>query len=172
MQSWFSGYTTGSFLAESWKTDNVPGVISAILFSIVITIFYESSNYSYHIYKMKTQNWFPKQDKRLAFSLLSVVHTFSVATSYITMLCVMTFNTWILISVIFGSGIGHFVCRPLLYNTIEKKLLKAKEEQTNGHAHEIFVIGGAINESVKLSDDEDCILSEAAFDEISLDTHL
>lgn len=38
----------------------------------------------------------------------------SITLSYIMMLCVMTMNVWILISVLVGSGIGYLFIRPLL----------------------------------------------------------
>ena len=37
------------------------------------------------------------------------------------MLCVMTFNLWILLAVIVGSGAGHLVGRPLISIALKKK---------------------------------------------------
>lgn len=61
--------------------------------------------------------------------LLTLLRTVSVMVAYIMMLCVMSYNLWILLSVIVGSGLGHLVGRPLMWMTIQKK--KQKENYRN-----------------------------------------
>lgn len=41
-----------------------------------------------------------------------VLHIIRVLTGYLMMLLVMTMNIWLFISVLTGSAIGYFLCRP------------------------------------------------------------
>lgn len=168
MEPWFSYHTTGAFLAEGWKMEYIPGLVSAILFSVVLCIIYESSNYTFHIYYMTAQTWITQKNRRLARCLLSLVKTFSVAASYIIMLCVMTFNIWILISVVVGSGVGHFVCRPLLTIAIDKRI-RSKEHQNNQlYEASVSVITKCVSANRNSSADKESILHETSFQDIRL----
>ena len=62
-----------------------------------------------------------RQNKIIAHALLSLLKSFSLAIAYVMMLCVMTFNFWILLAVIVGSGAGHLVGRPLISIVLRKK---------------------------------------------------
>lgn len=42
------------------------------------------------------------------------LHMLQVALGYMLMLCVMSYNTWIFLAVIFGSVLGYFLLFPLL----------------------------------------------------------
>lgn len=42
------------------------------------------------------------------------LHVLQVALGYMLMLCVMSYNTWIFLAVIFGSVLGYFLLFPLL----------------------------------------------------------
>lgn len=57
-------------------------------------------------------------DRRRRLLLLhgtqAVLHVLQVALGYMLMLCVMSYNTWIFLAVIFGSVLGYFLLFPLL----------------------------------------------------------
>ncbi|XP_072421649.1 protein SLC31A2 [Chiloscyllium punctatum] len=46
--------------------------------------------------------------------LQSVLHIIQVVLSYFLMLCAMSYNVWVFLSVIAGAGIGYFVAYPLI----------------------------------------------------------
>ncbi|XP_066569357.1 protein SLC31A2 isoform X2 [Amia ocellicauda] len=50
----------------------------------------------------------------LLYSLQAAVHVVQVTLGYMLMLCVMSYNVWIFLGVIVGSGLGYFVAFPLL----------------------------------------------------------
>ncbi|TWW66727.1 probable low affinity copper uptake protein 2 isoform X1 [Takifugu flavidus] len=64
-----------------------------------------------------------EEPRRLAVNvknswLLHIIQTFlhllQVTLGYMLMLCVMSYNTWIFLGVIVGSGLGYFISFPLL----------------------------------------------------------
>ena len=84
------------------------------------------------------------------------------------MLCIMTFNIWILISVIIGSGIGHFVCRPLLTIAIDKRI-RSKEHQNNQiYEASISAITNCVSANCNSSADKESILQDTSFQDIRL----
>ncbi|CAF92559.1 unnamed protein product, partial [Tetraodon nigroviridis] len=42
------------------------------------------------------------------------LHVLQVTLGYMLMLCVMSYNTWIFLAVLAGSGLGYFISFPLL----------------------------------------------------------
>ena len=56
----------------------------------------------------------------------SFFHILDVSVAYILMLLVMTFNIYILISVITGAGLGHFFFRPLFFSRINARLRRCQ----------------------------------------------
>ncbi|XP_013880284.1 protein SLC31A2 [Austrofundulus limnaeus] len=44
----------------------------------------------------------------------ALLHVLQVTLGYMLMLCVMSYNTWIFLGVIAGSGLGYFVSFPLV----------------------------------------------------------
>lgn len=44
----------------------------------------------------------------------ALLHVVQVTLGYMLMLCVMSYNTWIFLAVIVGSGLGYFISFPLL----------------------------------------------------------
>ncbi|XP_059494128.1 probable low affinity copper uptake protein 2 [Stegostoma tigrinum] len=46
--------------------------------------------------------------------LQSVLHIIQVVLSYFLMLCAMSYNVWVFLSLIAGAGIGYFVAYPLI----------------------------------------------------------
>uniref|UniRef100_A0A7N8WUP2 Copper transport protein n=3 Tax=Mastacembelus armatus TaxID=205130 RepID=A0A7N8WUP2_9TELE len=50
----------------------------------------------------------------LLHSIQTVLHVLQVTLGYMLMLCVMSYNTWIFLGVIFGSVLGYFISFPVL----------------------------------------------------------
>ncbi|XP_032395468.1 protein SLC31A2 isoform X2 [Etheostoma spectabile] len=50
----------------------------------------------------------------LLHCIQTVLHMLQVSLGYMLMLCVMSYNTWIFLGVIVGSGLGYFLSFPLL----------------------------------------------------------
>lgn len=50
----------------------------------------------------------------LIHAVQAVLHMMQVSLGYMLMLCVMSYNTWIFLGVIVGSGLGYFISFPLL----------------------------------------------------------
>ncbi|KAG7258390.1 hypothetical protein CRUP_038621 [Coryphaenoides rupestris] len=50
----------------------------------------------------------------LLHSIQTVLQVFQVTLGYMIMLCVMTYNVWIFLGVVLGSGLGYFLAYPLL----------------------------------------------------------
>uniref|UniRef100_A0A3Q3WT39 Copper transport protein n=1 Tax=Mola mola TaxID=94237 RepID=A0A3Q3WT39_MOLML len=50
----------------------------------------------------------------LLHGIQTLLHMLQVALSYMLMLCVMSYNTWIFLGVIIGSALGYFIAYPLL----------------------------------------------------------
>ncbi|KAM8829114.1 protein SLC31A2 [Spinachia spinachia] len=58
----------------------------------------------------------PDNRKRwLIHAVQAVLHMLQVSLGYMLMLCVMSYNTWIFLGVIVGSGLGHLISFPLLH---------------------------------------------------------
>ncbi|KAL6097187.1 slc31a2 [Pungitius sinensis] len=57
----------------------------------------------------------PDNRKRwLIHAVQAVLHMLQVTLGYMLMLCVMSYNTWIFLGVIVGSGLGYLISFPLL----------------------------------------------------------
>ncbi|XP_077593785.1 protein SLC31A2 isoform X2 [Stigmatopora nigra] len=50
----------------------------------------------------------------LQHGIQTLLHLLQVTLSYILMLCVMSFNTWIFLGIIVGAALGYFISFPLL----------------------------------------------------------
>ncbi|XP_038638089.1 probable low affinity copper uptake protein 2 [Scyliorhinus canicula] len=46
--------------------------------------------------------------------LQSLLHIIQVVLSYLLMLCAMSYNVWVFLSIIAGAGIGYFLAHPLI----------------------------------------------------------
>jgi hypothetical protein len=54
--------------------------------------------------------------------LLSVLHMIDMSLGYILMLLVMSFNIFIVIAVVIGAGLAHFILRPIMLRKVAKKM--------------------------------------------------
>ncbi|KAK0149052.1 putative low affinity copper uptake protein 2 [Merluccius polli] len=50
----------------------------------------------------------------LLHCLQTALHVCQVGLGYMLMLCVMSYNVWIFLGVLLGSGLGHFLAYPLI----------------------------------------------------------
>ncbi|XP_078406418.1 protein SLC31A2 isoform X1 [Cetorhinus maximus] len=48
------------------------------------------------------------------YVLRSLLHIIQVILSYLLMLCAMSYNVWVFLSIIAGAGIGYFLAYPLI----------------------------------------------------------
>uniref|UniRef100_UPI00398F3923 protein SLC31A2 isoform X2 n=1 Tax=Pristiophorus japonicus TaxID=55135 RepID=UPI00398F3923 len=44
----------------------------------------------------------------------SILHIIQIVISYLLMLCAMTYNVWVFLSIIVGAGIGYFLAYPVI----------------------------------------------------------
>lgn len=118
MPSTFSLTTYSDFMLEGVKISSIQGIILAMVFTVIITIVFDSvkcmmfMRESDVIERARTQ--VPERKLFSGWYVTSIYHTISMILAYLMMLCVMTMNAWLLVSVILGSGIGYFFIRPLL----------------------------------------------------------
>lgn len=127
MPRWFATYTGGPFLIRNWRIDHLFGLVAAMVFSIVLSFIFECANYLHYVSSrgLRTE----QRHRNRNYILVSLLRTFSLTLTYVTMLCAMTFNIWILISVVVGSGVGHLIGRPLVSSAFHKK-----EDRCDRHA--------------------------------------
>ena len=67
----------------------------------------------------------------------------------------MTFNTWILISVIVGSGVGHLVGRPLIVNILGKKQVESEEHTREELLHDYIPVDASAKSNVETNIDNE-----------------
>lgn len=119
MAQWLSARTNTAFLFKDWSTGNLTGLISALLASVVIAMFYEGVSYyglvrqTVNKERMRSST-VKKSSKIFQHTHKTFLHMLQVTIGYVLMLCVMTYNIWMLVSVAVGAGIGHFLVRPLV----------------------------------------------------------
>lgn len=133
---WFTTFTKGPFLFELWLTNTEPGFVAAMLCSITLAILYDCMNYAFNVYHLRAERWHTRQNKVIAHVLLSLLRTVSVAIAYVTMLCAMSFNIWLLISIVVGSGVGHLVGRPLMAIVLQKEKKKSPAQAATELLHD------------------------------------
>ncbi|XP_071119274.1 protein SLC31A2-like [Haliotis cracherodii] len=122
----FQLWTSSSLLFRSWYLDSMHGLVTAMVFSSVLSVVYEGSKFYYHIGKIlqtrkSTNRW---QGTFVAHYVSrmwkALAYTIHFLIGYILMLCTMTYNVWILLAVCIGSGIGHFFLLPLIVHVLNK----------------------------------------------------
>ncbi|XP_053394128.1 uncharacterized protein LOC123525125 isoform X2 [Mercenaria mercenaria] len=119
--NFFSLKTDSDFLIEGIKISSVQGIILAMVFTFAIAICYDSTKYMMFVQDYQTiQDKKRKKYWRLFVKVIS--HMLSVSLAYIMMLCIMTMNVWLMVSMLLGSGFAHFVMRPVLSRKLERRL--------------------------------------------------
>ncbi|MBN3275080.1 COPT2 protein, partial [Polyodon spathula] len=111
------------------RNKNVTGMVVSVLVVLLMTVFYELLK----IWKVSLDSrskppslldsvsrttlveTVSESSAWLLFHVLqTVIHVVQVVLSYMLMLCIMSYNVWIFLGVVVGSGIGYFVAYPLL----------------------------------------------------------
>ncbi|XP_076463249.1 uncharacterized protein LOC143295439 isoform X2 [Babylonia areolata] len=126
MQMFFSPVTHSTLIVQGWTTATFTGMVLGIAAGAVLSIGLECLK-SY----MATRRMCGLQNPpcgRLSISkrlLSTLAHTMNVLVGYLLMLIVMTFNIYILIAIVAGAGLGHFVFRPLFFHHFKRRLHRA-----------------------------------------------
>lgn len=133
MPRWFMLYTKGTFLFREWRTDNILGLVAALVLAVTLSLIYECASFVQIKLRSPHQTTKRRDNSRQAkiHIFASVLRTFSLATSYIAMLCAMSFNVWILIAIVVGSGIGYLIGRPLVVTCLQKTKNEEQKTQAN-----------------------------------------
>lgn len=115
--------TSSSLIVPQWSTNTIYGLVTAMVAAIFAAVGYEFLNeYSRHL---RNRNIRYHSGSRCCGTevfgccdklVLSILLMIRVVVGYFMMLCVMTMNIWLLISVVVGAGIGYCICKPLVAN--------------------------------------------------------
>uniref|UniRef100_H3CCN7 Copper transport protein n=1 Tax=Tetraodon nigroviridis TaxID=99883 RepID=H3CCN7_TETNG len=123
-----------TLLFDGWDVQGPVGMALSVLVVMLLTVFYEL--FKVWRVRLETKSELARQytppppdggdgstaagssQSELSFRALHVTQTFlhvlQVTLGYMLMLCVMSYNTWIFLAVLAGSGLGYFISFPLL----------------------------------------------------------
>lgn len=114
--------TSSHLIIPQWSTGSIYGLVAAMLAAIFAGVGYEFINeYSRHLHNRYTR----KDGSRCCgvdvFGccekfFMSILVVIRVIVGYFMMLCIMTMNIWLLVSVILGAGIGYAIGKPVIAN--------------------------------------------------------
>ncbi|CAL9731466.1 copper transport protein Ctr2p [Monosporozyma unispora] len=90
-----------------WKIKNLTGLILSCLTLILISISYEWFRYRLQVYNSKLTNVSRLNPNQRAHS--SVLYGVQVGFSFMLMLVFMTYNGWLMLSVVVGAILGHYI---------------------------------------------------------------
>ncbi|XP_005101554.1 copper transporter 1 [Aplysia californica] len=115
-QMFFGTSSSFSFLFHSWDCRTAEGFLAALVVTLLISLLNEALAYSLHLEehvfgRSGSSRCLADIWRRLACSLLHIIR---LSNAYILMLAAMTFNGILFALIIAGSGLGHFLFRPLL----------------------------------------------------------
>ncbi|XP_077479232.1 protein SLC31A2 [Stigmatopora argus] len=75
----------------------------------------ENSTSESSLVTKESGSFFPNnKESWLQHGIQTLLHLVQVTLSYMLMLCVMSFNTWIFLGIIVGAALGYFISFPLL----------------------------------------------------------
>ncbi|KAL4235932.1 hypothetical protein ACF0H5_004322 [Mactra antiquata] len=138
------------FLLEGLKISSIEGIVAAMLFTMVLTAVLEFLSIYLHIRERhrKQSNIF-SGNKLLFNAFTAVIHMVKLGLAYIGMLCVMTMNVWIFVSIVLGSGISYLFIRPAADALTARSLTKYSKGEAVIKEHEEEV---ALDTNVKASE--------------------
>lgn len=140
----FSWQTNAPFLLESLRISSVEGIAIAMIGVLAVSVLFESLSFILHLREhhrdesmrhMKSKDTYHKYCYQVVSALCRMI---SAGFAYLIMLCVMSMNIWILVSVILGAGLAHFFLRPVFSKLFEQsteeevnenRLIQTKSEQ-------------------------------------------
>ncbi|XP_032241961.1 high affinity copper uptake protein 1 [Nematostella vectensis] len=102
-------------LVAQWRTLTDKGISGSFVAVFALAVFAECFR-SYNIYRKSiSPRWKAAWENRLRSLLIeTVLYTVQIVLLYLLMLVAMTYNVWLFIAVVLGSGTGYFMCVPLL----------------------------------------------------------
>ncbi|XP_045160621.2 uncharacterized protein LOC123525553 [Mercenaria mercenaria] len=112
------------FLLQGIRISSVQGIILAMVFAVVVASAFHTLNFIIHFrerhcLKRKT-DWY--------HYVSTFYHMVSAFLAYVMVYCVMTYNVWLLVSILLGSGIGQRIIGPFISIYLEKRYLSVKNE--------------------------------------------
>nr|XP_033817218.1 probable low affinity copper uptake protein 2 isoform X2 [Geotrypetes seraphini] len=137
MHFFFSDKVT--LLFDFWNVQSAPGMVLSVLVVLLLAVLYESIKVGKARLFQKTKLAIPpniNQEHLLEDNMSSnrvtlhysnpsqrwlwlhagqsLVHIIQVVLGYLLMLCAMSYNSWIFVGILLGSGIGYYLAYPLL----------------------------------------------------------
>ncbi|XP_061186912.1 protein SLC31A2-like [Saccostrea echinata] len=114
MSSWWTTLTRSHVLHEEWCLDTYTGLICAMVAAAVLSVIFELLGViMLRIVYICWPKGIPLQNSKcnppslLIRLITSIFHICGVIIGYILMLCVMTMNIWIFLSILLGTLAGH-----------------------------------------------------------------
>lgn len=124
-QPFLQWYTSASIVIPAWNTVSIFGLMGAMLAAIVSSIAYECLHeYLIHLRcNAALRKDGPTCCRTSAVTCReklaqTVIQVFRVSCAYFMVMCIMTMNIWLLISISVGAAIGYGVGKPLVANNI------------------------------------------------------
>ncbi|GAB1600454.1 hypothetical protein Ahia01_000323400 [Argonauta hians] len=125
----FSFVTSNDFIFCGWRIDKVLGLMIALVTTVSAALLFEALKYESYLPK-----YIHKKIKSSSFSKIcqlnmrircqrTILHMLRIATGSFLMLCSMSYNIWIFVSIIVGSAFGYLFLNPVIrfYITTERK---------------------------------------------------
>lgn len=128
MQMYFTADEKVTLLFKQWKTTTVGELFGTCVFCFFMAMLYEGfKSWRLSLIKKKKSILTGQRSggygaidadvkepsaKRMhlaAHSIQTLLHMFQLTAGYLLMLAVMTYNVWIGVSIILGSGLGYFI---------------------------------------------------------------
>lgn len=134
----FTLRTTADFIIKGWHIDSYFGLSISMLLIIIIGMVFEGFQSFRFVHFMARAERYkrccasPKQQRALALRThleRSFLHMFQVVVGYMLMLCAMSYNVWIMISVVLGAGLGYFFLRPVVLHWLEQRKKNREKDQ-------------------------------------------
>ncbi|KAK2584086.1 hypothetical protein KPH14_006529 [Odynerus spinipes] len=112
----FHGGVTETILFKEWRTTDWNGMSGSMVGIILLTIIYEGlKSYRDHLFKDTAIS--RKKVKRTKIQMLfstvhflqAVLHVVQMIIGYFLMLIFMTYNVWLCIAMVIGTGLGYWL---------------------------------------------------------------
>ncbi|XP_041359861.1 probable low affinity copper uptake protein 2 [Gigantopelta aegis] len=127
--AYFTTKTNTTLMFEVWVLGTIPGISTVLAVTLFLAVFYEGIKFYLNTQVIKRM---PRVVKNRTVSRVvsqiwkTTVHILHFTVGYAMMLCVMTYNIWVLVVVTLGSGIGYY-----FFSTCAKKpSKKARNKMT------------------------------------------
>ncbi|XP_060583234.1 uncharacterized protein LOC132739537 [Ruditapes philippinarum] len=115
------------FLLENFRISSIRGIILAMVFALVVAVVFHTLNFIIHFRERHILN----RKSNCYYFATTVFHTISSFLAYVMVYCVMTYNVWLLVSILLGSGIGQLIIGPFISIRLENSYISAKNESND-----------------------------------------